>query len=204
MSDAVFSLWQRRSAWSGFAQTGRFGRRAADPGVTLTPLDHHVQATIIMRQGAEQALSDAIREAFYIGLPEPGTARFGKADLIWSAPQQWLLVAPPDVSVATLAQRLDGLAAVTDQSDGRALVAISGRDARSALAKGFAIDLHPDQFKPGSAAIAGVAHLSLQLWQRDDIPTFVVAAPRGFAGSVWSWLTGAAAEYGYDVASLRA
>jgi heterotetrameric sarcosine oxidase gamma subunit len=200
VSDLTTSSWQARSGWHGFAQVGRYGCALGAPGVRLDLVERQALATIIVRPGADEALGQLIQERFALALPSAGRAVFGdSAGLVWSSPGQWLVVGSAGASLADLPTRLAGLAAVTDQSDGRALVRISGPAARAALAKGFSIDLHPSVFSTGSAAVTSVAHISVQIWQADEAPTFVLAVPRGFAGSFWSWLTAAAAEYGYDV-----
>jgi heterotetrameric sarcosine oxidase gamma subunit len=193
------SSWQPRSGWAGVAQAGRFGRAGGDPGVRLDLVDRQALATIIVRPGEEAALDRLMQERLAVALPATGRAAFaGDAGLVWSAPGQWLAVAAP-ASLADLPVHLAGIAAVTDQSDGRALVRVSGPAARAMLAKGVSIDLHPSVFAAGAAAVTSVAHIGIQLWQVDDAPTYMLAVPRGFAGSFWSWLTAAAAEHGYDV-----
>ena len=200
MSDFTTSAWQARSGWHGFAQAGRYGSALGKPGVRLDLVERQALATIIVRPGEEGALGRSMQERFALALPSAGRALFGNAGgLVWSSPGQWLVVGAAESSLADLPTRLAGLASVTDQSDGRALVRISGPAARAVLAKGLSIDLHPSAFAAGSAAVTSVAHISVQLWQADEAPTFVLAVPRGFAGSFWSWLTAAAAEYGYDV-----
>jgi heterotetrameric sarcosine oxidase gamma subunit len=88
---------------------------------------------------------------------------------------------------------------VTDQSDARALVRIHGREARAMLAKGLSIDLHPSVFAAGHAATTNLAHVTVQIWQMDDAPTYMLAVPRSFATGVWSFLTAASGEYGLGV-----
>ena len=205
MSDLAPSSWQPRGGWAGFAASGRFGRANGNPGVRLDLIERQTLATIIVRPGEEAALDRLMQERFALALPPIGRAAFGEAgSLVWSAPGQWLVVATAHLSLADLPHRLAGVAAVTDQSDGRALIRISGPDARTMLGKGVAIDLHPSVFTVGAAAVTSVAHIGVQLWQTDDAPTFVLAVPRGFAGSFWSWLSAAAAEYGYEVQQVAA
>jgi sarcosine oxidase subunit gamma len=98
-----------------------------------------------------------------------------------------------------LAATLKGLASVSDQSDGRAILRISGSRARDVLAKGLPIDLHPSVFGPGSAATSVIALMGVTLWQVDDAPTYDLAVFRSLAGSFWTWLTDSAAEFGCRV-----
>ena len=87
------------------------------------------------------------------------------------------------------------MASVTDQSDGYAVVRVSGPKARDVLAKGFPIDLHHRAFGPADVASTQVAYMGATLWQVDDAPTFEIALFRSFAGSFEHWLTESAAEF---------
>ncbi|HEY8276342.1 MAG TPA: sarcosine oxidase subunit gamma family protein, partial [Methyloceanibacter sp.] len=90
-------------------------------------------------------------------------------------------------------------AAITEQSDSKVVIRLSGSCAREVLAKGCSLDLHPRVFKPGDAATTPIALIDCQLWQIDDTPSYDLAVPSSFAGSFWSWLTASAAEAGYSV-----
>src|SRR4030095_9260063 len=91
-------------------------------------------------------------------------------------------------------------AAVTDQSDARLVLRLSGASVREVLRKGVPVDLHPKAFRPGDVANTIVAHIGVQIDMLDAAPTFQVATPRSTVGSFWSWLTVSAAEFGYEVA----
>ena len=200
MSEAMTSLWQPRGAWEGAAQIGRHGAAAGPAGIRLSLREGFGLATLIAAEGKEADLQTALADRFGPSLPEAGTANFeGEAGLVWSAPGQWLAVAPSLRDLRDLSEALRGVASVTDQSDSRALVRISGAQARAMLAKGVAIDLHPRAFGPGRAAVTSIAHIGVQLWQRDAGPTYDITVARSFAGSFWRWLEHAAAEFGYEV-----
>ena len=98
-----------------------------------------------------------------------------------------------------LAQRLKGLASISDQSGGRTVLRLSGPSARDVLAKGLPIDLHPRSFAPGGAATSTISLMGVQLWQMDDAPTYDIALFRSVSASFWRWLTASAAEFGYEV-----
>ena len=122
--------------------------------------------------------------------------------LIGTAPGQWLAVAEDTSALALLAKlaaALKGLATIVDQSDGKAVLRISGPRARDALAKGCSLDLHPRVFKPGNAATTAVALIDCVIWQVDETPTYDLAVPTSYAESFWSWLAASAGEYGYTV-----
>ena len=88
---------------------------------------------------------------------------------------------------------------MTDQSDARLVLLLSGPRVRDVLAKGVPVDLHPKAFKPGDVANTIVAHIGVQIDMLDDAPIYQLTAPRSTAGSFWSWLTASAAEFGYEV-----
>lgn len=194
------TLWRPRGAWDLYAQAGRHGRREGPAGVTVTPREGLALASVTAVDGAEDRLAVAIQTRFGLSLPEPGAALFsGETGLIWSGPGQWLALGPARGDLDGLGAALSGLAAVADQSDGRALLRLSGPEARRVLEKGVSVDLHPRAFGPGRTAVTAVAHIGVQLWQRDDRPTYELAVARSFAGSLWSWLEEAAAEFGCEV-----
>jgi len=118
---------------------------------------------------------------------------------IWHGPDQWLAVAERGANGRDLELELKpvlaGIAAVVDQSDGRAVVRVSGSRVRDVLAKGIAIDLHPSVFKANSAAITHAAHIGIVMWQLDEQPTYEIAMFRSFADSFGVWLTHSAAEF---------
>ncbi|RVU21222.1 sarcosine oxidase subunit gamma [Methylobacterium oryzihabitans] len=200
MAEAAGTLWRPCSPWGGVARPGRYGATAGAPGLHVAPRDRLGLATIVAANGREGALAG--RLAAFGGLPEPGKACMsGERGLVWSAPGQWLAVAEDPRALAGLAEDLRGLAAVTEQSGSRAVLRLTGPRARDTLSKGVAVDLHPRAFEPGDAAVTVIAHVGAQLWQRDAAPTYDLAVPRSFAVSVWTWLDGAAAEFGYVVAA---
>lgn len=199
-SQAPSPLWRPRGAWEGAGKTGRYGAAKGPAGIRLMLRDGFGLATLIAADGKEADLRAILTERFGLSLPEAGAAHIeGERGLVWSAPGQWLAVTPSPRDLRDLPEALRGVAAVTDQSDSRALVRISGPQARAMLAKGVAVDLHPRAFEPGQVAVTSIAHIGVQLWQRDAEPTYEIAVARSFAGSFWHWLEHAAAEFGYEV-----
>ena len=197
MADRPMNAWQATSAWNVAA--ARAGSRPGDAGVRLEPIEPVRLTTIIACAGQEEALARLVRQHLGSDLPRQCETSFGADnDIVWSAPGQWLVVGSRDGG-ADLVTVLAGAAAVTDQGDSRALVRVSGPDARDALSKGFAIDLHPTVFAEGSAAVTRVAHISVQIWQVDAAPSYIIAVPRSYAASFWSWLVTASAAFGYEV-----
>lgn len=188
-----------RSAFTGLP--GRSGRAEVEPGVTVRPRDDLASARVIARKRRADDLAAAIRSRYGLDLPvTPKRVMQGGLAFIWSGPGQWLAVAEDGRNLAReLADAVGAFAAVSDQSDGLAVLRVSGPRARDALIKGVGLDLHPRAFGPGDAAVTVIAHIGAQLWQLDDRPTYEIAIYRSFAGSLWRWLEASAAEFGCTV-----
>jgi sarcosine oxidase subunit gamma len=188
-----------RSAFIGLP--GRSGRTEGEPGVTVRPRDDLAMAKLIARKGRADDLAAAIRSRYALDLPAtPKRVEQGGLAVIWSGPGQWLAVAEDGRDLAReLSETVGAFAAVSDQSDGLAVLRVSGPHARDALIKGVGLDLHPRAFGPGDAAVTMIAHIGAQLWQLDDRPSYEIAIYRSFAGSLWRWLDASAAEFGCAV-----
>ncbi|MDB5444725.1 MAG: sarcosine oxidase gamma subunit [Phenylobacterium sp.] len=180
---------------------GRTGRLDGAPGVTVR-LGVNLQiASVVARKEAGAALGARLAEAFGVQ-PPAGPARCGTDALAWLGvgPGRWLAVADGSGDLAgRLTQELGGLASVCDQSDGYAVVEVAGPAARRALAKGVALDLHPDVFAADAVAVTQIAHIGTVLWRTQDGERFRLAVFRSMAASFWRWLGHSAAEFGLIV-----
>jgi sarcosine oxidase subunit gamma len=187
-----------RSALAGLATPGRFGR--AGTGLLVVDRTDIVFATVIAKRGKRVALVTAVDTAYGIMLPDsPKRASRDGVAFAGTGPDQWLASAENvEGFAAKLRGRVGLFAAVTDQSDSRLVLHLSGPRVRDVLAKGVPVDLHPSVFRPGDVASTLVAYVGVQI-DRLDEATYQLAAPRSMAGTVWSWLTASAAEFGYDV-----
>lgn len=196
---ATTTNWTTRGAWADCLADGQFGV-AGTPGVTARTLDGLGIATLI---DGGAALAAAVRERLGIALPDtPMAIRSGKSTLVWAGPDQWLLVCDDRAGFADTLAALSGLSAVSDQSDGRAALRLSGPKIREALAKGCMVDLHPAAFPIGATALTSIAHMGVHLWRTDDGPdgaVFEIMIARSMAGSFWSWFSASAAEFGCRV-----
>ena len=192
-----------RSPFAGLSTPGRHGAREGTPGVSLS--ERVGLGLFVISAGAGKANDVAAKVLSATGLdlsPGPGRASKDGFALIGTGPGQWLAVAEGKAALASLAKlatALKGVATIVDQSDGKAVLRVSGPRARDTLAKGCSLDLHPRVFKPGSATTTPVALIDCVIWQVDETPTYDLAVPTSYAGSFWSWLTASAAEYGYGV-----
>jgi sarcosine oxidase subunit gamma len=191
--------WEPRSAWAGIAEPGRYGA-AGEAGVILQPLGSRGMAAISVSETERERLAEIFASDFGVKLPEARRVEEGRAlEVVWTGPNRWLALSRDRDLPAKLAERLSVIAAITDQSDSRTLMLVSGPRVRDALAKGCMIDLHSRVFGPGDAAATQIAHMNVLLWQADDAPTYCLATPRSMAGSFAAWLFASAAEFGYEI-----
>jgi heterotetrameric sarcosine oxidase gamma subunit len=192
------------SPLAAVAVPGRYGHATgATPPVSLKER-RGLKLCVIAALGEQGSIvAETVRKLTGLELPSGPKRVVAKGlALIGTAPGQWLAIAEDADSrqmLDVLAKQLAGHAAITEQSDSKAVIRISGTRARAVLAKGCSLDLHPRVFKPGDAATTPIALIDCQLWQIDDAPSYDLAVPSSFAESFWSWLTASAAEYGYAV-----
>ena len=192
-----------RSALAGLASLQRAGAATPTAGVRIREIVDFAAIGIIARRGRNGEVCAILSR--HAGAPVRDAAKragSGNLAITGTAPGQWLAMRRgPDAQAPLDGVRadLDGLAAVTDQGDGRAVLEISGSRARDALAKGIPVDLDSLVFKVGDAAQTSASHIGLQIALIDDAPTFEIISARSTAESLWSWLVASAAEYGIDV-----
>ncbi|WP_186420091.1 sarcosine oxidase subunit gamma family protein [Bosea sp. CS1GBMeth4] len=194
--------WVPRGAWSGSTRAGSFGAEGVS-GIIATLLGGFGLATLIAGTGGASSLSQAVERRLGIVLPAtPRIVRGQTHDAIWSGPEQWLLRAASRDGWSALLGELAAHAAVSEQSDARAALRLSGSQVRKVLAKGVMLDLHPAAFAVGDAALTSIAHVGVQLWRLPDGPdgpVFEILVARSMAGSFWSWFSASAAEFGCTV-----
>jgi methylglutamate dehydrogenase subunit D len=158
-------------------------------GINITEQTGFGLATVMARKGVTTAQISAA-----LGLELVTTSGWAGANglsAVGTGPGTWL-VRSENAShgwAAGLANRLLGLASVSDQSGGYAIWRINGPNARDLLQRGAYIDLHPSCFGPGSSATTVIAHIGVILWQADDAPTYDVAIFRSFSHSFQHWIT---------------
>lgn len=189
------------SALEGVSVPGRHGRPDGQAGVTLQERADLGLATLEVRKGQAAALDAAIQAAYGVALPNGPVSAIGKGvRFVGIGPGQWFAVSETHANEALandLATKLAGLASVADHSSGRAVVRVEGPAVRDVLAKGLAIDLDPNVFADGAAAVTNISHMGVLVWR--DGEAFDLAVFRSVAGSFYGWLEEAAAAYGLDV-----
>jgi len=194
------STWRRVGAWDGIASPMPLGARGSGAGVVITPCDDLSIACVIGSEADMAALARHFSDRYAVDLPStPKAVTVKDVRLLWAGPSQWLVVSPQTDLPSRLSAELGTLAAVSDQSDARAVLRLEGESARTALAKGCSVDLHPLAFGPASTAITAIAGMGVQLWRDDDGDVFHLTVARSMAGSFWSWLMASSAEFGVEV-----
>jgi heterotetrameric sarcosine oxidase gamma subunit len=190
------------SALHGLAVPGRYGKSDGAPGVTIAERTNIGLATAACRKGQDEGLKASVREAYGVDLPLASKiARGTNVSFIGTGPGQWLAMSESLENQAVaddLIAKLKGLVSIVDQSDGRAVIRLSGPRARDVLAKGLAIDLDPRVFPEDGAVTSTISHMGVQLWQETP-ESYDIALFRSVAESFWRWLTASAAEFGYEV-----
>jgi sarcosine oxidase subunit gamma len=196
----------RLAASSAFGLVHRLGHHGAVRPARIAVCERTdlALASVIARRGAEQALAARIAHTFALALPTtPHRSEAAGIAFVWAGPGHWLATAdgePGHRFESRLRTALAGLASVSDQSDGRAVLHIAGPSAREMFAKGLPVDLDPSVLQPGGALVSAIAHIGVHLWQLDALPTYECAIARSYAGSFWRWLEASAAEFGLTVA----
>ena len=175
-------------------------------GVIATDRDGLGLATVALRKGQGEALGQRVKERFGLLLPDgPRRQAAGGVAFAGTGPGMWLAARERGGNdfAAALEAELGDLAAVTDQSDGYAVLRLTGPELRNALAKLIPLDLHARAFKPGDVASTVASHMGVTLWRLDDAadgsPVFEFAVFRSLAGSFWHALSQSAAQFGLRV-----
>jgi sarcosine oxidase subunit gamma len=135
------------------------------------------------RDGAA-ALAQALRDHAGLAPPEPGCwVGDDTLALLWSAPGQFLAVGDA-VATQRLADALRERALLIDLTGARVVVRLSGPSVRDLLARVVPLDLHPRAMRPGRVASTIAAHIGVQIWQIDAVPSYDIAAPVSYDGSL--------------------
>ena len=135
--------------------------------LSLTEMGPVRMTSLAPYRGCVPALSAAMQAAHGVAWPEPGRMTGDtQACALWFGRDMALLIGPePEAGLAAHA-------ALTDQSDGWAVVQLEGRQVAEVLARLCPLDLRDAVFAPGHTARTDVAHmagsisrLGPQLWQ---------------------------------------
>lgn len=185
--------YNRRSALQHFGLKAAVSRNSAEARVIVGEAAH--RAIVNVRgKATDPAFTQAVKAVTGADLPvKPNTTTdAGSFRLLWLGPTEfWVtaLAGAEEKLVADLRQALTGQhAAVIDVTESRAVITLSGPDAREVLARGCSLDLHPRVFGPGQCAQTGLAKANVLIDQRDAAPSFDIYVLKSFSDYLWQWI----------------
>ncbi len=117
------------------------------------------------------------------------------------APGQWILISKNSAPgfADGVAKSINGLGYLSQQSDSRICLRVSGPKARELMSRGCRLDLHESHSGAGFCAQTVMAQIGVILHQLDDNPTYELYLYAGFARSFFHWLSHSAAQFGCDI-----
>jgi sarcosine oxidase subunit gamma len=180
------------------------GRRSPLDGVLPWALPGGAVALSEMRFAEQIGVQVRAPVAAYLaGVPLPlqpnRVASMRLVRTLWLGPDEWLVTAPegaaPDLLGRITRALANRQAAVSDLSASRAVIEVSGMQARALLEKGCGLDLHPRAFGPGQCAQTLFAKLPVILDQLTGAPYYRIFVRRSSARWLCEWLIDAALEF---------
>jgi heterotetrameric sarcosine oxidase gamma subunit len=146
-------------------------------GVTLAEADLGQITSVAPFMGQDKALAGALK-ALGLSFPAPNqVSSKGDVRLVWTGRDQAFLI-------GAAPQGLDGLAALTDQSDGWAALRLDGPGAGDVLARLYPLDLRAAAFPVGRVARAPLNHMS-SILMRPGPQSFEMLVFRSMARTAW-------------------
>ena len=176
----------------------------AEAGVVLSERRHWGKLVLRGEPDDKKFITGATKALGVAPPSKPNTAAtIQSTAIIWTAPNEWLVVSEPGAEAALESALESALAgthhAITNVSDHSTIIRLSGTAARAVLAKGCAIDLHPRVFGVGQAAQTNLAKAQVIFRQFDEMPSYDILVRASFAPYLWAWLTDAGLEFGVRV-----
>ncbi len=128
--------------------------------------------------GQDKAVAKALK-TLGLTFPAPGATVVskGQGTMIWTGRNQAFLL---DADAAPL----QGLAALTDQTDGWCGLTLSGAGAADVLARLVPVDLRMSVLPVGAAIRTGLNHMNMVLW-RTAADSFTILVFRSMARTAW-------------------
>jgi sarcosine oxidase subunit gamma len=126
---------------------------------------------------------EAIRSvcATLTGVAFPGIGKVafhGERGLAWMSPDEVLIMVPYAEVAGTLSRLTEALAGqhhlAVDVSDARAVMELSGPQAREVIAKLAPVDMHPGGFGPGQFRRSRLGQIAAAFWMEDDQRVVVI------------------------------
>jgi sarcosine oxidase subunit gamma len=205
----MVEAYQRRSALAHFGLNALANRKSdgtgiIPAGITLGESAH--RAIINIRGDANDgAFTAAVRNATGVDLPLASNtvAAAGDIRILWLGPNEWWVVGT-DARRAGLIDNLRQAFAgqhtnVTDVSESRTVITLSGPAARDVLARGISNDLHPRAFGPGQSIQTSLSRTNVLLHQTNNTPSYEIYVLKSFSDYLWRWIGLIAEDFGMTV-----
>ena len=186
-----------RSALHGHAATILPNPNGGKPGLVFCEIAH--LGKLNMR--ADKSAGKIIKSVTGCTFP-PAANKFttaGERHAVWLGPDEFMIIceAGKDEELASAIHTSFGSlhAAVTNITDALAAFHLKGAAVRQVLAKGCALDLHQNSFKPDDAAQTLLSQAAVTIMALAD-DEFIVICRTSFASYLHDWFLDAALEYG--------
>ncbi|EEW24548.1 sarcosine oxidase subunit gamma [Rhodobacter ferrooxidans] len=146
-------------------------------GAKLSAIDPGPITSVAPFRGKEAAVAVALER---LGLSFPAPGQYVESNglrLVWTGRDQAFLI-------GAAPEGLEGLAALTDQSDGWAALLLEGPAAEAVLARLYPLDLRASVFPPGHASRSALNHM-LSILLRTGADSFQIMVFRSMAQTAW-------------------
>jgi sarcosine oxidase subunit gamma len=199
--------WTATSPLQHATRPSRHGAAVQQPGIVLSEVRDFSLVLILARRGQWSATAKAAKELFSAEPPaRPLAVKGNTATLVWSGADQFYALFPrvaEEQPLDGLRETFAGKASLSDQSDGRSLIQISGPKVRAMMAKLSSVDFDDAIFPVGAAAATSIDHSGVNLWREADAadgsPVYNILIFTSFADSIWHTILDSSAEYGVEV-----
>ena len=160
---------------------------AEHPGFNLKKADQRSIVRLRVRPDGADTAGKAMQ------LPQQASQWLdGNPAIHWLGPDQWLLTSESESAediLSTIDSALSGqLYAATDMSSGLVYLSLSGPAARTVLAMGCGIDMHPDSFTVGQCVRTRFAQVPVFMVATGDLE-FNLYVDRSYANHLHEWLS---------------
>jgi sarcosine oxidase subunit gamma len=158
------------------------------PGYELVQINDRSIVRLRVRPGGADAAGKALQ------LPQALLWRDGDPMTCWISPDQWLFISdsnPVENIISQIHEGLPGqLHAATDMSSHHACFKLTGPAARTVLAMGCGIDMHPDAFTAGQCVRTHFANVALLIVAL-EVDHFDLYLDRSYARYLGDWFANA-------------
>jgi heterotetrameric sarcosine oxidase gamma subunit len=197
-------MLEKISALAAHYHTGLAGEIGSDgPGVTLREIRDAGLWQISGWPGTMEEVGKRLAEIVGAeAAPGPLKSAAGtKGTLIRAQPFVWWLTRASE-ETAKQAMEIDAeQGTALDLSHSRTVIRIEGPHASDLLNRGLSTDLRPASFPDGSFAGGSIHQVGVHLHHRAD--GYDLYIPRGFAVTLWEFLTETAAQWSCEVAQAE-